>query len=59
VGTLDDPGSRTPDAVNFTDDAMSWTALPAFTQTYDFRELLQPDKIARLKDLAHRAKAAG
>ena len=62
VGTLDDPGSVTPDAVIFTDEAMGWAALPEgiphFPQTYDFREVLGPDKIDRLKALADRAKAA-
>lgn len=61
VGTLDDPGSCPPDAVIFTDDAMPWVALPtdipSFAQTYDFREVLQPDKVVRLKVLADRAKA--
>lgn len=61
VGTLDDPGSITPDAVIFTDDAMPWVALPEgiphFAQTYDFRELLSAEKVARLKALADRQKA--
>ena len=62
VGTLDDPGSVTPDAVIFTDDAMPWVALPEgiphFAQTYDFREVLAADKIDRLTALAELAKAA-
>ena len=62
AGTLDDPGSLTPDAVIFTESAMPWVTLPEgipqFAQTYDFRKLLGPDRIARLQALAER-KAGG
>jgi hypothetical protein len=60
VGTLDQPGTLTPDAVIFTDSAMPWVAFPAdiprFAQTYDFRELLPPDRVARLFALVERSK---
>ena len=61
VGTLDEPGSITPDAVIFTESAMPWVALPTdiptFAQTYDFREVLAADKVARLMALVERRKA--
>ena len=61
VGTLDDPGAWTPDAVIFTESMMPWVALPegvpAFTQAYDFREVLPPERVDRLMALVERRKA--
>lgn len=61
VGTLDDPGAWRPDAVIFTDSAMPWVAfpddIPRFPQTYDFREVLPPERIERLVALLERRKA--
>ncbi len=60
VGTLDDPGSVTPDVVIFTESKMPWVALPegipAFETYYDFREVLAPDKQERLFALAEKAR---
>jgi hypothetical protein len=61
VGTLDDYGAFRPDAVIFTESAMPWVAfpegIPAFPQTYDFREVLPPERAARLLALVERRKA--
>ena len=61
AGTLDDPGSVTPDVVIFTESRMPWVALPegipAFEQYYDFREVLAPDKLDRLMALVARREA--
>ena len=61
VGTLDDPGSLVPDAVIFTESAMPWVRfpddIPQFMQTYDFRELLSADRVARLLAMVERRKA--
>ena len=61
VGTLDEPGSVTPDAVIFTESAMPWvafpTGIPAFPKTYDFREVLGQDRIERMTALMARRKA--
>lgn len=61
VGTLDDPSWVTPDAVIFVAEKMPWVTLPeglpAFDTTYDFREVLPPERVARLKTLAERRKA--
>jgi hypothetical protein len=61
VGTLDDPGSVKPDAVIFTESAMPWVTLPegipAFAQTYDFREVLGPDRVKRMLVMMQRRKA--
>lgn len=61
AGTLDDPGSVTPDVVIFTESRMPWVALPEgiphFEQYYDFREVLAPDRLARLMALVERRKA--
>jgi len=60
MGTLDEPGSFAPDAVIYTDSAMPWVALPEgiphFAQTYDFREVLPPERAARLAAMAQRRK---
>jgi len=59
VGTLDDSGTFTPDAVIYTSEKMPWVALPegipAFDKTYDFREILPPERVQRLRDLSQRA----
>jgi len=61
VGTLDDPGSLTPDAVIFTESKMPWVALPdgipAFETIYNPFELLPPERSARLQNLIDRRKA--
>ena len=61
VGTLDDPGTVTPDVVIFTESRMPWVALPegipAFGQYYDVREVLAPDNLDRLMALVARRKA--
>ena len=61
AGTLDDPGSVTPDVVIFTESRMPWVALPegipAFEQYYDFREVLAPVKLDRLMALVARREA--
>lgn len=60
VGTLDDPGAFTPDAVIFVAEKMPWVALPegipAFEQGYDFRKVLPPERLDRLRALSARAK---
>lgn len=59
VGTLDDPGSVTPDAVIYVSEKMPWVTLPegipAFETTYNFREVLPPDRLSRLAELSRRA----
>lgn len=61
VGTLDEPGSITPDAVIFTTEKMPWVALPegipAFERGYDFREVLLPERLARMGALIERASS--
>ncbi|OYW45601.1 MAG: aldehyde-activating protein [Sphingomonadales bacterium 32-68-7] len=61
VGTLDDPGAWTPDAVIFTDSAMPWVAfpegIPAFATVYNQMELLPPERVARLQAMIERRKA--
>lgn len=61
VGTLDEPGSITPDAVIFTEEAMPWVAfpdaIPRFAQFYDFRELLPEERLGRLRALSARRTA--
>ena len=61
VGTLDDPGSVTPDAVIFTESKMPWVALPhgipAFEKAYDFREVLPQGRIDRMLAMMARRKA--
>ncbi|MEO6153095.1 MAG: GFA family protein [Croceibacterium sp.] len=62
VGTLDEPGACTPDAVIFTTSKMPWVALPddipGFETTYNPFELLPPERSARLQALINR-RAAG
>ena len=61
VGTLDEPGSVTPDAAIFTESKMPWVTLPegvpAFEQAYDYIAFLPPDRSSRLKALAARRGA--
>ncbi len=61
VGTLDDPGTLTPDAVIFAERAMVWVAfppgLPVFAAAYDFREVLPPERAARMTALLERRQA--
>lgn len=61
VGTLDDPGSVTPDVIIFTQSKLPWVALPegipAFAQYYDFREVLSEASCDRLAALARRRQA--
>jgi hypothetical protein len=61
VGTLDDSGSITPDAVIFTASAMPWVAfpedIPRFAQFYDFAEILPAERLARFGVLLDRRKA--
>lgn len=61
VGTLDDAGSITLDAVIFTESAMPWVAMPDgipnFAQGFDFKALLPPERFARMMALAERRKA--
>jgi hypothetical protein len=56
VGTLDEPDALRPDAVIFTQEAMSWVTLPEgiphFVTTYDPSELLPAGRLARLRALA-------
>lgn len=61
VGTFDEPGSVTPDAVIFVAEKMPWVTLPegipGFEAYYDPRELLPAERFARLKALAAKARA--
>ena len=61
VGTLDDAAGITLDAVIYIESKLPWVALPqgipAFQQGYDFREVLPPERFARLMALAERRKA--
>ncbi|MDQ4421171.1 GFA family protein [Sphingobium sp. DEHP117] len=62
VGTLDNPADIRPDAVIYTAEKMEWLALPpgipAFEANYNPAELLPPDRFARLKALAAKARPA-
>lgn len=61
AGSLDEPGSVTPDVAIFTASKMPWVALPegvpAFPDYYDAREALAAESVARLAALAARRKA--
>jgi hypothetical protein len=61
AGTLDEPGSLTPDAVIFTADAMPWVAhpagIPAFERSYRFADVLPPERVARMHVLMARREA--
>lgn len=60
VGTLDEPGSITPDAVIFVSEKMPWVTLPegipAFETTYDFRTVLPPERLERLRAVSRKAR---
>ncbi|MCI1755655.1 MAG: GFA family protein [Sphingobium sp.] len=62
VGTLDDPRSIRPDAVIYAAEKMDWVMLPpdipAFPAQYSPAELLPPERFARLKALAAKARPA-
>ncbi len=61
VGTLDDSAWARPDAVVWIRDRMPWVTLPegipAFEEYYDFRDVLAPAQIERLRALVARRKA--
>ncbi|MHA6719842.1 GFA family protein [Sphingomonas sp. RS6] len=60
--TLDEPGRMRPDAAIYTANRMPWVTLPEgipqFEETYDPAALLSSDRLARLRALAARRKAA-
>lgn len=60
VGTLDDNGAFTPDAVIFVESKMPWVALPegvpVFETTYNPFELLPAERSARLQTMLDRRK---
>lgn len=62
LGTLDDSGAFRPDAVIYAAEAMPWVAfpddIPRFETTYDIREVLPPERLARMNALVLR-RAAG
>lgn len=62
VGTLDAPGALRPDAAIFLSSKLPWAVVPAdvpqFERTYDAKELLPPERLARLGALIEQAKAA-
>ena len=62
AGTLDDSSGIKPDAVIYTVEKMEWVALPegipAFETQYNPAELLPPERFARLKALAAKARPA-
>ena len=61
VGTMDQKDSLTPVAAIFVSEKMPWVTLPQglphFDKTYDYRELLEADKIARMDEMIKRRKA--
>lgn len=61
AGSLDEPGSITPDVAIFTAEAMPWVALPEgiphFETYYDPREVLAEASLDRLRALGARRKA--
>ena len=63
LGTMDDPGAFTPDAVIFTESAMPWVTfpegIPAFETVYNPLELLPPERVVRLQAMLERRKAGG
>jgi len=60
VGSLDDSSSFRPDAAIFVANKMPWVALPegvpAFEAAYNPAALLPPERMARLKTLADKAR---
>jgi hypothetical protein len=63
AGTLDDAASVTPDAVIFVAEKLPWVTLPegipAFATTYDFRKVLPPERLNRLRAVSARERSAG
>jgi hypothetical protein len=61
VGTLDDSASFQPDAAIFVAERVPWVALPqgipAFETVYNPRELLPPERLARMGVLIERRSA--
>lgn len=61
VGTLDNPGSVTPDAAIFLEEKMPWVTppanIPCFVRTYVAAELLPPERMERLANLIRRREA--
>lgn len=61
AGSLDDPGSVTPDVAIFLAEKMSWVTPPAdipqFQGYYDAREVLSEASLDRLRALGARRKA--
>jgi hypothetical protein len=61
VGTLDDPGSLTPDATIFIVERMPWVTLPEgiphFESYYDPPEILPPARAERFRELWRRREA--
>lgn len=61
VGTLDEPGSLTPNAAIYVSDKMPWVTLPEgiphFEAYYDYTQLLDQDRVARMDALITRRKA--
>ncbi|WP_330901033.1 GFA family protein [Sphingobium sp.] len=62
LGTLDDPGVFTPDAVIYVTTKLPWVAvsedMPQFEEGYDFKAVLPQHRLARLYALAGRVKEA-
>lgn len=60
VGTLDDHADIRPDAAIYLAEKMPWvtppTGIPGFEGAYNPAELLPPERFARLKALAQRAR---
>jgi len=63
AGTLDEPGSVTPDGAIFVSEKMPWVTLPEgiphFETYYDHSKLLAPDRFARLDALVKRGAELG
>lgn len=61
VGTLDDARSVTPDAVIYLSTKLPWVpdleGIPCFQENYKVKDVLPPDRLARLFALADRKKA--
>jgi hypothetical protein len=62
VGTLDDATDIRPDAAIFMNEKMSWVTppqgIPAFETTYDFRQVIPPERVARMQALLDRRQRA-
>ena len=60
VGTLDEKDSLTPVAAIFVTEKMPWVTLPEglprFETYYDYREMLPPERVARMDALIERRK---